>query len=413
MSSKNTRDYKLSDSFALFVGDAFVSCQNGNSEELIAPFRFNKNLRASDVRQELDIYRSLIEYIASQSEREYCFRPAENGFDVVFPLPDGVNALEFLFGMVEEVKKSGKGVKESFITGVFEGRGYIDAGKKISSIVVDLPEDSNLENMVFDCITQVGKSIGYGFRDKNPKRTRAGVDRKAQLRLKASSARKYLSELGFYSPRSIMKALEIDEFSKRVARKKSDSPVSPIVLIEDAVSGVTIGELLEQMVQNAQLAEIAEEANYLDLVSCIDQSGGFAEVEDVPKPRVQKLNAPSGGTFYPRNADVAVRALKAAEHKCERVGCVRKLFTREKDGMPYLEPHHLIPLARNDDFEKTLDVEANVVALCSSCHNEIHYGKFRRELIREMYGNRIERLEKAGIELSLEQLLEYYAAHER
>lgn len=52
---------------------------------------------------------------------------------------------------------------------------------------------------------------------------------------------------------------------------------------------------------------------------------------------------------------------------------------------PYTEPHHLIPLVRQDQFDVSLNVKENIISLCSNCHNEIHYGKDSDRLIQELY----------------------------
>ena len=48
-------------------------------------------------------------------------------------------------------------------------------------------------------------------------------------------------------------------------------------------------------------------------------------------------------------------------------------------------------------FQKSLDVEANIVSLCSYCHNLIHYGADAEIVIRELWEDRKEELEAAGI----------------
>ena len=65
-------------------------------------------------------------------------------------------------------------------------------------------------------------------------------------------------------------------------------------------------------------------------------------------------------------------------------------------------------LSAQADFDNRLDVPANIVALCSNCHNEIHYGENARELVKALYSKRSERLKAAGIEIRIDELLEYY-----
>lgn len=68
-----------------------------------------------------------------------------------------------------------------------------------------------------------------------------------------------------------------------------------------------------------------------------------------------------------------------------------------------METHHLIPLEYWKSFDNSLDVEANIVCLCSNCHNEIHYGVDAARLIKPLFEKRVRELKEAGIEIELEQ----------
>jgi len=70
-----------------------------------------------------------------------------------------------------------------------------------------------------------------------------------------------------------------------------------------------------------------------------------------------------------RNPDVAAAVLHRAQGVCERCGSSAP-FTRESDGTPYLEVHHMIWLARGGE-----DTVENAMALCPNCHRELHFGK--------------------------------------
>ncbi len=65
-------------------------------------------------------------------------------------------------------------------------------------------------------------------------------------------------------------------------------------------------------------------------------------------------------------------------------------------------------MAYQDLFEYSLDVEANIVSLCSNCHNQIHYGRGSETLIEMLYLERKQELEKNGISISLDGLLALY-----
>lgn len=111
--------------------------------------------------------------------------------------------------------------------------------------------------------------------------------------------------------------------------------------------------------------------------------------------------------FYPRDPAVKVNALVHANHQCE-IDNSHKTFTRKSTNMPYMEPHHLVPLAFSDSFDVSLDVEENVVSLCSTCHNCIHYGSDAAKLIEKLYKQRKDLLKQVGIEVTLDELLDMY-----
>lgn len=117
-------------------------------------------------------------------------------------------------------------------------------------------------------------------------------------------------------------------------------------------------------------------------------------------------NKTSAGYVYPRKRWVARKALEIAGYKCE-LDETHKTFIN-KNGKPYVEPHHLIPMCCQKDFEKGLDVAENVVALCSNCHNEIHYGKNAKKLIEKLYEKRKKLLESAEIGVTFKDLKKMY-----
>ena len=73
-------------------------------------------------------------------------------------------------------------------------------------------------------------------------------------------------------------------------------------------------------------------------------------------------------TVFVRNEDVVAEVLFRAKGKCE--ACLKNApFVRQSNSTPYLEVHHIIPLASNGE-----DTVANARALCPNCHREEHFG---------------------------------------
>lgn len=80
-------------------------------------------------------------------------------------------------------------------------------------------------------------------------------------------------------------------------------------------------------------------------------------------------------------------------------------------GKPYLEAHHLIPMAKQPLFENRLDVISNIIPLCPTCHRRIHIGvnEDRKKMLTELYEKRKKDLQNGiGKAISLEELLSYY-----
>ncbi|WP_085974995.1 HNH endonuclease [Escherichia coli] len=73
-------------------------------------------------------------------------------------------------------------------------------------------------------------------------------------------------------------------------------------------------------------------------------------------------------TVFVRNPDVVAEVLHRAKGFCEK--CYNPApFQRAKDGTPYLEVHHIQPLAKGGE-----DTVKNAIALCPNCHRQQHYG---------------------------------------
>jgi len=125
-----------------------------------------------------------------------------------------------------------------------------------------------------------------------------------------------------------------------------------------------------------------------------------------PKKKAQQ-QLRSGKKYYPRDRKTSINALIRAGHKCEVDGSHPSVIRKNTD-LNYTELHHLIPMAYQDSFENSLDVEANIVALCSTCHNQIHYGEDADKLIEILFSKRKEELEQAGIPISVTDLNKVY-----
>lgn len=131
------------------------------------------------------------------------------------------------------------------------------------------------------------------------------------------------------------------------------------------------------------------------------------EIEYKPKPK--KEFSIVKNIVENREKAVAVKSLSLANYQCE-IDNSHITFISKVSKMNYVEAHHLIPISVSNDFLFSLDIEANVVALCPNCHRKIHHGE-RQEvfnLLEILYKSREENLKKCGIKISMNRLRGYY-----
>ncbi|MEK5174571.1 hypothetical protein NST63_15370 [Heyndrickxia sp. FSL W8-0496] len=114
-------------------------------------------------------------------------------------------------------------------------------------------------------------------------------------------------------------------------------------------------------------------------------------------------------TKWKRNPIVSRNAIILAKYRCEYDES-HIFFKSNTTGENYVEAHHLIPMEFQDQFENSLDVEANIFSLCPLCHKKVHHAVFeeKEDILIALYEERISRLEKCGIKLTKENLLNYY-----
>jgi 5-methylcytosine-specific restriction protein A len=126
-----------------------------------------------------------------------------------------------------------------------------------------------------------------------------------------------------------------------------------------------------------------------------------------------KLPVSKSGMTYPRDGKIGLRAAQAAGFLCE-INREHKTFISSKNGNPFIEGHHLIPVSAQKLFEQGLDVEENVVCLCPICHRAIHHAEpeTKADLIRQLYTVRQERLAARELHVSFGDILSIYGLTE-
>jgi 5-methylcytosine-specific restriction protein A len=77
---------------------------------------------------------------------------------------------------------------------------------------------------------------------------------------------------------------------------------------------------------------------------------------------------------YPRDPQLALRAFRRSNFQCE-FDPRHRLFVSRVSGLPFLEPHHLVHVSLQSQYEKRLDHPDNIFALCPWCHRAVHHAE--------------------------------------
>lgn len=129
-----------------------------------------------------------------------------------------------------------------------------------------------------------------------------------------------------------------------------------------------------------------------------------------PEPKRQGSSV-SAHAIYPRDIRKKANAIRKANFLCE-ISSKHQLFKSRITNQNYLEAHHLIPLKHADLFSFSLDIEANIVAVCPHCHRLLHYGDKEeiKPILEQLFIQRKNLLASKGIHLTLEQLYAFYGS---
>lgn len=113
---------------------------------------------------------------------------------------------------------------------------------------------------------------------------------------------------------------------------------------------------------------------------------------------------------YRRDPKVAAKSLKKSNFKCE-IDSGHVTFTSGKSKQPYVEAHHIVPFGKQIQFNNSLDVTANVVALCPSCHKFLHHGVFdeKKPFLEKLLTARATLLKEKGIHVTQSELFDFYS----
>lgn len=131
-----------------------------------------------------------------------------------------------------------------------------------------------------------------------------------------------------------------------------------------------------------------------------------------PEKSPQKIKDPkeiNGIKTFPRNFAYAKSALEKSNYLCE-MDNIHETFISNASNKNYMEAHHLIPLRVQEEFLYSLDVPANIIALCPNCHSKIHYGcaEDKKMILSTLLNMRKSELNIYGIDVTIDDLNNIY-----
>ena len=327
------------------------------------------------------------------------FERRNDGFAIVFRADRKFESTILVKKASQLLENAGTDILRSFLAGAYDGRGYWD---------------KHLKRMVVDCGAQTQALLAeilLKFQIHADVNAHRGTDdrrtpREKQFRITSQDSGRFFSEIGLISPGKIRK---ITELAAATPLTRDASQLLP---------GLTTLVEFSATKPKRTITKTEKQDNELDRKyeeKCLREIGDISipknttkKPEYSGKPKEKQEQQESGGRkYYPRNHKTAVNALVMADFMCEYDN-THETFIRRKDGHPYTEPHHLVPLSYSEEFPVSLDVEENIVSLCSTCHNHLHYGKDIKPLLEKLFFERAEHLRKAGIAITIEQLLKMY-----
>ena len=128
------------------------------------------------------------------------------------------------------------------------------------------------------------------------------------------------------------------------------------------------------------------------------------EVMDI-KANIQKVSQTKSG--YKRDRIITKQVLAYNDYCCE-VDHFHETFIAEATKHRYMEGHHMIPMKKQDVFECSLDVYANVISVCPVCHRLLHHGlqDDKINILNMLYQQKADRMYESGIVVSKNEFVD-------
>lgn len=118
-------------------------------------------------------------------------------------------------------------------------------------------------------------------------------------------------------------------------------------------------------------------------------------------------------TKFERNPLLGKIAIKKAYYSCEQ-NHEHQTFTSKSTLKPYMEAHHLVPIANQKEmWEKygiNIDCVENLVSLCPTCHKAFHYGtnEVKIKIINDLFNKVAHKYKSIDFNIGVDDIMRCY-----
>ncbi|WP_117168858.1 MrcB family domain-containing protein [Paraliobacillus sediminis] len=161
---------------------------------------------------------------------------------------------------------------------------------------------------------------------------------------------------------------------------------------------------LDNVVDEIIYDEVIEDTKFQEDISIAKASKTPEEPQKRPDSK-----SDTNVSLYLRNPEKAKEAIEKSGYQCE-FNKTHLTFKSKRTNKNFVEAHHLIPMGVQGQFEYSLDVPGNIVALCPNCHRRIHFGikDDKKEMLSLFLKKNEIKLKKFGIEIDESKLIKIY-----
>ena len=255
----------------------------------------------------------------------------------------------------------------------------------------------------------------YGIQRGKIEIERAALNNRNLLHSYLSTFNEFKIDLG--AKATLARGYELGHICGKFYPSKNIPPDN--ILIDDLRNFMNVYDNLKQFLLKYRVP-ITETTNIVNIITEEDELLKEAkyqkEVERAasvsipnrpqPKPSLSSRGSVKG---WATNPGIAKQVLEVRNYQCEANNS-HITFTSDVTGNNYVKCHHLIPMKLQDNFNYSLDVPANIVALCPNCHRLFHHAKSdeKGNLIRKFYHERENKLRDFGVSISIDDLTKSY-----